>query len=161
MILGCLGMVVRRSHRRCWWLLPLCALGGCGVDAPLENYLTRLGRSLDQVIEPTGERLPVLPRARERQLDVQMGNLDLLDLLALRGCELSITIGKMNSSLGKLASASQRLLLELEFLSLAPACIAYLDPQEQSDLIAALHQAVSRKRQQLQARIWNATLGGQ
>ncbi len=137
-------------------------LTGCGdgSGAPVDNYLSRLGRSLDRNIEPASERLPPLPRARDLKLDLLSGSIDLLDLFSLRGCELNITIGKSNSSLGKLANDSQRLLLELEFLALAPACIAALDPTEDADLIVTLQAAIASKREQLPARIWNATLGG-
>ncbi len=146
------------------WVVVLagCLLSGCGAgsDGPLDNYLTRLSRSLDRAIEPGAERLPPLPRARDLKLDLQSGSIGLLDFLALGGCELSITIGSINSSLGKLATESQRLLLELEFLSLAPACIGSLDPAEDGELITALQAAVADKQRGLPARIWNATLGG-
>jgi hypothetical protein len=143
-------------------VLAACLVTGCGAssDVPLDNYLTRLGRSLDRTIEPTVNRLPPLPRARDLQFDLRSGSINLLEMLALRGCELSITIGKSNSSLGKLANDSQRLLLELEFLSLAPACIDSLDPTGDAELITILQEAVANKRRQLPARVWNATLGG-
>ncbi len=141
-------------------VLAACLSSCSGSDAPVDNYLTRLGRSLDRNIEPEPERLPPLPRARDLQLDLLPGSIDLLDLLALRGCELTITIGKSNSSLGKVATDSQRLLLELEFLALAPACIGALDPAEDEELIATLTEALASKREQLPARVWNATLGG-
>ncbi len=154
----------RRSGRMLRWPAWLLAgmLCGCsaGSDLPLDNYLTRLGRSLDRDIEPLTDRLPPLPRARELHLDLVSGSIDLLDLLAMRGCELNVTIGKSNSSLGKLATDSQRLLLELEFLALAPACIESLDANEDAGLIATLSAAIDKKRTQLPARIWNATLGG-
>jgi hypothetical protein len=141
-------------------LVALLANCGGGSGAPVDNYLSRLGRSLDRDIEPAAQRLPPLPRARDLQLDLASGSIDLLDLFSLRGCELNVTIGKSNSSLGKLANDSQRLLLELEFLTLAPACIAALDPIEDAELVSTLTAAVASKQQQLPARIWNATLGG-
>lgn len=141
-------------------VLAACLLGCSGSDGPVDDYLTRLGRSLDRTIEPAIDRLPPLPRARDMQIDLLPGSIDLLDLLALRGCELTITIGKSNSSLGKVATDSQRLLLELEFLALAPACIDSLDPAQEGELINALSEALVSKRKQLPARIWNATLGG-
>ncbi len=147
-------------------LLPtaLLAVGlascGFGAELPLDNYLQRLERSLDRDIEPLPERLASLPRARDLQLVLASGSIDLLDLLALRGCELSITIGKSNSSLGKLAADSQRLLLELEFLALAPACVDSLAADADAELIATLQAAIASKQRQLPARIWNATLGG-
>lgn len=137
-------------------------LAACSPAAtsPLADYLERLGRSLDSNIAPqTSQRLP-FPAQRMLREDLPGGSIDLLDLLSLRGCELSITIGKLNSSLGKVAASSQRLLLELEFLALAPACIASLDPEEDAVLADTLRQAVADKRRQLPARIWSATLGG-
>jgi hypothetical protein len=138
------------------------ALTGCGLGqgAPVDNYLARLARSLERNIEPTGQTLPPLPRARELRIELQQGSLDLLDMLSLHHCELNITIGKSNSSLGKLAGASQRLLLELEFMELAPACIAALGARGDAELAQSLRQAWLEKRRQLPARVWNATLGG-
>ena len=134
-----------------------CSDGG---DTPLPDYLTRLGRSLEMNISPTREELPALPRARELHIDLAQGSLDLLDMFALNDCQLNVTIGKSNSSLGKLASGSQRLLLELEFLSLAPACIRTLESGDHVELAKTLKLALSGKRQQLPARIWNATFAG-
>lgn len=146
-------------------ILGLCLLlAGCGGQQPeaaLARYLERLQRTLDQPA-PTVE-LPLLPRMPPRstlRLDLERGNLGTLDFLALSGCEVQITIGKRNSSLGLLASPSQRLLLELEFLRLAPACIAHMRSTERTDLADLLQEAHSLKQQQLPALIFNATLGG-
>ena len=141
-------------------LLSLLLAGCSGDDSPLPNYLARLSRSLDVDIAPPAREAATLPRARELHIDLLPGSIDLLDLLALRNCRLNITIGKSNSSLGKLAGDSQRLLLELEFLALAPPCIDQLKSAGDEELVALLQQAVSDKREQLPARIWNATLAG-
>ncbi len=143
-------------------LLAASLVGGCSESSsvPLDKYLTRLANSLDRPITVNVDRLPPLPRSRDLQIDQQSQSIGLLDLLALNGCELSITIGNINSSLGKLASDSQRLLLELEFLSLAPACIRSLDQTTDAELITTLQAAMSEKHRMLSARIWNATLGG-
>lgn len=143
-------------------LLAASLVGGCSESpsVPLDKYLARLANSLDRPITVNIDRLPPLPRSRDLQIDPQSQSIGLLDLLALNGCELSITIGNINSSLGKLASDSQRLLLELEFLSLAPACISSLDQTTDAELIATLQAALSEKHRMLSARIWNATLGG-
>ncbi|MEM8564621.1 MAG: DUF3080 family protein, partial [Pseudomonadota bacterium] len=66
--------------------------------------------------------------------------------------------GKRNSSLGRLASASQRLLLELEYLQLAPACIDYLRSEGKLQLASTLQEAWQEKRAQLPSLIYNATL---
>ncbi len=94
------------------------------------------------------------------ELPLASGSLDALDFLAISGCAVQVTIGKRNSSLGRMARDSQRLLLELEFLQLAPECIAYQRKQGQADIADTLDTAWKLKRQQLPALIFNATLGG-
>lgn len=145
--------------------LALCLwFTGCGGQQPeaaLARYLERLERTLDQPAPAvTLPDLPRLPPRGELRLDLEGGNLGTLDFLALSGCELQITIGKRNSSLGLMASPSQRLLLELEFLRLAPACIAHMRNKERAELAELLQGAVELKQQQLPALIFNATLGG-
>ena len=110
-------------------LLSILALTACQGDeraARFENYLERLGRTLDvPVQQPVAEAPTVAPRPAELTLPLESGSLDALDFLSISGCAVQVTIGKRNSSLGRLARDSQRLLLELEFLQLAPECIAF------------------------------------
>jgi hypothetical protein len=144
--------------------LPVLVATGCsdsGPDAAHQEYLDRLARTLSTTPgQPATAAAVTLPAPRELQLEILPGNLDALDFLALSGCAVQITIGKRNSSLGRLARDSQRLLLELEYLQLAPACIDYLREQGDSELADTLEQAWELKRQQLPASIFNATLGG-
>jgi hypothetical protein len=143
----------------------LTAISGCspsGPESSLDNYLTRLSRTLGETapvrkIQPQ----PMLPRAAQLKLTVAGSSLDTLDFLALSGCAVQVTIGKRNSSLGRMARDSQRLLLDLEYLQLAPACIDHLRKQGQTTLAATLVQARQDKQQQLPARIFNATLGNE
>jgi hypothetical protein len=141
----------------------LLALAGCQGDdrtARFENYLTRLGRTLDvPVTTPAGERLAPAPRSPDLKLPIASGSLDTLDFLAISGCAVQVTIGKRNSSLGRLASDSQRLLLELEFLALAPECIDYQRSRGSEEIADTLESAWRLKRRQLPALIFNATLG--
>ncbi|MBN7796652.1 DUF3080 family protein [Parahaliea mediterranea] len=146
--------------------IPLLALlaAGCtrpGPEAAFDTYLDRLARPLE-VERPRFERaaIPRLPRRAELHIELPSTSLDTLDFLALTGCEVQITIGKRNSSLGRMASASQRLLLDLEYLRLAPACIEYMDGKGNAELAGLLRQAHRLKRQQLPARIFLATLAG-
>ncbi len=141
--------------------LLLTACGGQQPEAALARYLERLERTLDQAapaVELPG--LPRMPPRNELRLDLERSKLGTLDFLALSGCEVQITIGKRNSSLGLLASPSQRLLLELEFLRLAPTCIAHMRATERGNLADLLQDAFDLKQQQLPALIYNATLGG-
>jgi len=134
--------------------------GGNGPDAAYEQYLGRLARTLSATPDrPAIPAVAALPAPRELHLEIQPGNLDALDFLAISGCAVQITIGKRNSSLGKLARDSQRLLLELEYLQLAPACIDYQRKRGESELADTLEQAWQLKRRQLPASIYNATLG--
>ena len=144
--------------------IALC-LGACsdnGGEALLTDYEARLSRTLGLDFSATDlAEPPRKPRAEALQLKLQSSDIGTLDFLALTGCELQITIGKRNSSLGKLAAPSQRLLLDLEFLRHAPACIAHLESKgDQQALVALLEQSQELKQQQLGQQIFNATLAG-
>ncbi len=145
-------------------ILLALALPGCsesGPDEAFEEYQARLSRTLNiSPVRIEARAPPVQPAPRELRLQLAPGNIDALDFLALSGCSVQITIGKRNSSLGRLARDSQSLLLDLEYLQLAPACIDYQRSQGDSDLADTLQQAWDLKRKQLPAAIYNATLGG-
>lgn len=139
-------------------------LGACseGPGDDLERYLDRLSGALDTPPSAAaGADRSLPPRVGALQLDTPRQDIGALDFLALRGCALQVTVGKRNSSLGRLASPSQRLLLELEFLRLAPACSERLRAESRSELAATLDRAVVNKRAQLPAHIFNATLGSE
>jgi len=137
-------------------------LPGCSErpsEARFENYLQRLGRTLGVTApESAFEHPPRPPRPGQLRLDVPPGKLGTLDFLALRGCAVQITVARRNSSLGLMARDSQRLLLELEYLRLAPACVERLRARGREPLARELEQAWQDKRRQLPALIFNATL---
>jgi hypothetical protein len=141
------------------------ALSGCtdpGPRAALDTYLSRLARPLDAAVpEWQVATTPPPPRSADLRVPVAAGRLDALDFLALRGCHLQATVGKRNSSLGRLAPPSQTLLLELEFLHFAPACVETLRSDGREDLAVTLEQAAARKREELPLRIYNATLASE
>jgi hypothetical protein len=142
------------------------AVAGCSPYSPetlLLDYQNRLARTLDTKGSATSLPQSSWTKPRPEQLQIALADLsvDGLDFLSLSGCALQITVGKRNSSLGKLAPPSQRLLLELEFLRLAPDCIAQLQVESGNEaLISALEEATALKRRQLPARIFNALLAG-
>ena len=142
------------------------AVAGCSPYSPetlLLDYQKRLARTLDAKGSATSLPQSSWTKPRPEQLQIALTDLsvDGLDFLSLSGCALQITVGKRNSSLGKLAPPSQRLLLELEFLQLAPDCIAQLQAESGNEaLISALEQATALKHRQLPARIFNAVLAG-
>lgn len=142
-------------------LILVALLAGCGggPTAGFDDYLARLGRTLE-VEPPAWEAADFEPPPRTGRLRIPLegSTVDALDFLALRGCALQVTIGKRNSSLGRLASDSQRLLLELEFLQLVPACVAFLESEGKQALAGTLTSAREQKQAQLPAMIFNATL---
>ena len=139
-------------------------LTGCsepGLDAAYRNYLERLGNTLDVDVEGIATT-PGLryPRTGKLQLSLEGDALDTLEFLSLTGCAVQVTIGKRNSSLGRMAPPSQRLLLDLEYLRLAPPCVESLRSRDKTDLADALETAWQTKQAQLPRLIFNATLGG-
>ena len=140
-------------------------VAGCNQSndtARFERYLDRLARPLSTdvpVIDEPARLQP--PTVAELQIAMAAGKLDALDFLSLSGCQLQVTLGKRNSSLGKFAPPSQRLLLELEYLQYAPACIEYMRSQNETEIALLLESTQADKLAQLPARIFNATLGSQ
>jgi hypothetical protein len=145
-------------------LLLAVALTGCGETGPeaaLAEYNGRLQRTLEVDPGTLNQLTPALPpRSGELQLDISSGAIGTLDFMALSGCAVQTNIGRRNSSLGRVAAPSQRLLLDLEFLQLAPACIATMNERDETALTTALTEAYDQKKIQLGKRIFNATLGG-
>ncbi|WOJ92077.1 DUF3080 family protein [Congregibacter variabilis] len=142
---------------------PLLLLSACtdgGQTAELEDYLQRLSRPLGiEVIQAEVPTTPMPPRAESLRISLKGSKLDGLDFLRLRGCSLQQTVAKRNSSLGRVAPPSQRLLMELAFLREAPACIDTLLTDGREELASVIKESAVLKRSQLPALIFNATLG--
>lgn len=159
-----LGGKNKTAHRLAIVFIALAmgALAGCARDGPEKNltiYIERLERTLQVNATASVEKLtPKLPKTSELILKLPSSNLGTLDFLSLSGCAVQITIGKRNSSLGLMASDSQRLLLELEYLQHAPQCIQHMRKLEREALATLLEDAFTLKRQQLPSLIYNATL---
>ncbi len=128
---------------------------------PVADYARRLLRTLDEPPPAVLSATPVRP-PRSSQLQVPHGSLDInpLEFLDLGECAVQVTVARSNSSLGKLAPASQRLLLELEFLTLAPDCVNRLHAKQETNLAIQVQAAYELKLKQLPTRVFNATLGG-
>ncbi len=101
--------------------------------------------------------IPQIPPMRQLRIPLPSGTFTTVDFMALHGCALQITLGKYQSKLGQFASDSQRLLLDLEYLNLAPDCIALKKDEHQFALAEQLLQENKLKLQQLPSRIFNAT----
>ena len=141
-------------------VLLLAACTGGGQTSELENYLERLARPLGVAVPPVEVLKSSLPpRAESLRIGLAGSKLDGLDFLRLRGCALQQTVARRNSSLGRVAPPSQRLLLELAFLRDAPACIETLRSDKRGKLAQLIQETATLKQSQLPALIFNATLG--
>ena len=146
------------------WLAGLALLLGCSAPdtgpEQLTDYVQRLATATNEPIPPY-PRLVAPPRIADaaiRPVVITHLSIDVLDFLSLSPCELQVNIGRRNSLLGRSASPSQQLLLDLEFLALAPACISALTDTGDTALVASLQSLTAQKQGQLQARIFNALL---
>lgn len=134
------------------------------LDTVYQDYLERLARifeleSVDVAFSPS----LAYPRSREwteiNRTASDRKTLSLLDFLSLDNCELRYVIARRNSALGKVASASQRLHYQLDFLYHAPECIATLRAQGETETAAVLNVVMNEKKQLLPSFIWQGSLG--
>ena len=146
-------------------LLSLLLLTGCGQSdsglVHLNEYLSRLstvtGTALESQALPRFDLAPPLPGKVGPTTNQQI---DLIDFLSLTGCSLQVNLGRRNTQLGRTASPSQRLLLDLEFLDLAPACIELLETRGDTELAATIRVASDDRKQALPSAVFNAVLLG-
>ena len=140
-------------------------LAGCG-DTPLgesllDNYIDRLSNTLSA--DKPGRLAIDPPRIVEFDISpipIETQSIGLIDLLSVTDCELKVNIARRNTLLAKNASPSQQLLLDLEFLRLAPACIDRLRSSGDDKLAEIIKEARELRDQQLPARIFNAIMAG-
>jgi hypothetical protein len=150
---------------RLLYALAIAILPGCqpsGAVTHLHQYVAALaGSARVEAPASTWHALPPPPSTGALQLVLTSSSLDGLDFLALSGCAVQATLIKRNTSLGRAAKASQRLLLALEYLRLAPACIQQLQARDEEALAISLQNAWQEHRALLPALIFNATLGSE
>ncbi|MGB0221731.1 MAG: DUF3080 family protein [Luminiphilus sp.] len=140
-------------------------LAGCGSpplgESLLVNYIERLTNTLSvdtpdrPAIDP-----PRIVEFEIAPIPIETQSIGLIDLLSVTDCELKVNIARRNTLLAKNASPSQKLLLDLEFLRLAPACIDSLRSSGDDKLAEIIKEARELRDQQLPARIFNAVTAG-
>ena len=157
----------QKGQRTCWVGIGALIMGllACGTPdtgpARLDDYLTRLERAVEgHRPSPPLERPPRLSEAQLKKLPIQGRAISVLDFLALSGCELQVNIGRRNSTLGRNASSSQVLLLDLEFLHQVPPCAAKLKAGGEEQLASTLEALAEERKNSLPQRIFNALLAG-
>lgn len=107
----------RYSRVAAQWLLPLTLLG-CGdqhqAEAPWEAYHQQLESSLDNgPIEPSSPpNIAAFPDREARLFEIDETRDSLLNVYALRECEITSLVAARNNQLGKVAPPSQQWLYE-------------------------------------------------
>lgn len=133
----------------CFSFVMAACLAGC-ADEPLQSvYVHRIAHVLgaDAVLER--ERLSKEPGVRALQIATAPQEISALQFADLHRCDLGGLAGERNSSLGRLAPASQRLGYELRWQCRAPRCE-----------LSWLKEITRKKRSQLNAMAWNAIVAG-
>ncbi|MFT7387058.1 MAG: hypothetical protein ACI8VC_000295 [Candidatus Endobugula sp.] len=147
---------------RLLFLLLFCLLlSACqsrdSADYIFDNYLYRLSNSLqvEKVSALPAYSLLSYPARRDLQKDIPRININLLDFLRLSECELQRHVGQRNGALGRVMGATQQLIYDAIFLSLARQCLTQL--QAGSALANTLETAYKHKQKYLPASMWNAS----
>ncbi|MEM7101341.1 MAG: DUF3080 family protein [Pseudomonadota bacterium] len=130
----------------------LACLIGCSDRNSLEAYPDAIDAEFDQSSRTQPLRIPQFPN--HRTLYHQLDELDInwLQFAQLHQCDLGDLVGRRNSGLGRLATDSQRLIYELEFLNRAASC----STQNRE----WLDEIIQIKKQSLKAHWWNAVFAG-
>ena len=140
-------------------------LAGCSDtslgEGLLDNYIGRLSNTLsaDKPDRPAIDP-PRIIEFEIAPIPIETQSIGLIDLLSVTDCELKVNIARRNTLLAKNASPSQKLLLDLEFLRLAPACIDSLRSSGDDKLAEIIKEARELRDQQLPVRIFNAVIAG-
>jgi len=139
-------------------------LVACGTDEATslaERYASRTSNAIDIDIDlqlkPAAELYSPLAPRRERLADVPEIREGLLDLIDLRHCNLMQLVSERNTSLGRVAKPSQRLIYELKILPEINRCLSALsDDEEKAELRAKLESYAQTKRQGFAPLLLNA-----
>ncbi len=146
-------------------LLGVSLLGGCGDgDAPdvmFERLLERMSNvtGVAPGADVPAAAIPAYPRPRELLLPLDDMRVGFGTFLGLGQCHLLGEVSARNSSLGKVQSATARLLYELRFHRQVKSCLHDLERSQKRDeeFITTVQQIEIRKRANLPAVFWNAT----
>ena len=157
-----------RAFKACAFMTILLSLGGCGKQTPeqtlMQTYVSRVANVLNEDYQwQQPEPVPPLPPQRLRLQTIPDLNEGLIDVLDLAKCNLLPLIASRNSSLGKLARSSQRLVYEIQFFNLISSCLPLIekDPSLEADIKARIYNIYDIKKNNLPFIFWNALYTGQ
>lgn len=145
--------VWRRNASICWFVLGILVVSISGCSRPDANHLfDDYQQRLDRVLKLTPAELqlaelPAIPPIRELQQSIAASQLNLLDLVALRHCNLQHLVAERNNSLGKVMTSANMLGYELQLLGAIKPCLKH--PALTEKLQSELLQIYQQKTQQL------------
>ncbi len=150
-------------------LVSLCVfyLVGCSKQATpdglMHTYIERVANVIDETATWEATTPPSLPPTRLRLQNAVEIREGLIDVLVFRKCDLLPLIAERNSSLGKLAAPSQRMIYEIKFIQQLSTCLAKIDADPELDLETKqrVHQVYDTKLSNLPTILWNAVYTGQ
>lgn len=151
-----------------FFIVTLLSVAGCSKETPeqalMQTYVSRLANVLNedyqwQPPQPT----PQLPPQRLRLQTIPDLNEGLIDVLDLAECDLLPLIASRNSSLGKLAHPSQRLVYEIQFFNQIRDCLPLInkDPSIEDEVKERIDNIYQIKKKNLPFIFWNALYTGQ
>ncbi len=150
----------RRTLLLCACML-LGACTGATPEAMLDNYTERVARVLEEPIDSnldSATEVPLFPLRRDRLLPLTDLRQGLIEVLALRHCDLLGLIAQRNSALGKVMPASKQLVYEIRLLHQVRKCRTRLvhSPDADPQLRQQLEEIYTLKARELPAVLWNA-----
>lgn len=153
------------THRAATILVLVSFVTSCSPSelgaSKLDNYISRLSNAAELPIPAViGLRITKPPVIAPPPAGEDADTLSLIDFLALSGCELQANIAKRNTTMGRNASASQRLIFDLEFIRLAPTCIDKLRAEDEEDIVDLLEISLAKRNELLVYTVAQAILGG-
>lgn len=137
------------------------AFGCTKKSDPAADYVNRLSNVLG--VERALEKQSILlnyPAPRQLKIIEQVKQISIREFLSLRQCELHRVLARRNSQLGKVASASQTLLNDIDVLLSGPDCVDTLIKNNQLALATVLQNHLDAKLETIMRSTWSAILGG-
>lgn len=137
-------------------------LAGCGGDNASDTLLRDYQRALAERLDlpppahATPRNIGAFPALRERRVSIPDTREGMLDIHALRECHITTLIAERNSTLGRVAPASQRWQYELELWRRLESCLSgEVAERLATNDLARLERLTVTKREQLPRATWN------
>ena len=143
------------------WAFPLMVLQGCGSNDNdnWQQYHQQLGDALSSTpIETTEpDNIPSFPETQRLVFEIEEMREGMLNIYALRGCQITSLIAARNNQLGKVAPPSQQWLYERELWQQLSSCWNTDTPEQLSEENRErLLDMTMNKTAQLPYVSWNA-----